>query len=226
MLAETIKTFLRNDDFTEAEVFEDPNGVTWEIKAKKTGIGRFLTARMKSFGVIIEGVPNNFKVSFKRNIGKQYLTQGVVGVGLNNAYQAKLMKFIESTVNSLLNSAVNVQTINEQPVEPNKPFYEHREQNYLRSAQENKTQIKHDIDQREDPIEILKMRLVKGEIDQKEYKKLLNLLQSPQVQNDVPLSVMPTSEETQFWSCPQCYGPIEVQDGKEYCRNCNKFMDS
>lgn len=227
ILAETIKTFLRNDDFTEVAIFEDPDGVTWEIKARKTGIGRFLTSRRKTFEVIIEGAPNNFKVSFKRSMGKQYLTQGVVGVGLNNAYQAKLMKFIGSSVNSLLNSAANVPSINEQPIEPDKPFYEYHEQNYLsRSAQENSTQIKPNIDHEDDPLEILKMRLAKGEIDQKQYKQLLKLLQSSQVHDNSPPSVMPTSDETQFWSCPQCYGSIEIQDGKEYCRNCNKFMDS
>lgn len=242
MLTETIKTFLRNDGFSELKISEDPSQTWFEIYARKAGALRTLGGSRKALHVIITGRPNNFKVTLALGEwGKNMavaaagavFTMGILtavgaaGMGLNARFQNKLWKFIESSVNSLLNSATNVPPINEQPMEPDKPFYEYHEQNYLsRPAQEGSTQINPNIDHKDDPLEILKMRLAKGEIDQKQYKQLLKILQSSQIHANSPPSAMPDSNETQFWSCPQCYGPIEIQDGKEYCRNCNKFMDS
>jgi len=226
LLSEEICEFLRNDDFTEIKLIEDPSGILHKIQARKKGVLKTMTGRRKAFHIIIDGTPSDFKVALKGEMGKNYLYGGLVGVGLNARYQKKLWKFIQNTVNMLENS-----NSNSSPISPSKPPLANV-QPLKNNQKSNKKMvgvissgIKNLTGAHDDAISILQKRLATGEIDQNEYYELLNILQPSQKHDFGPITIKDNADdETSFWTCPTCNGPIEEQQGQQYCRKCDTFL--
>jgi len=140
-----------------------------------------MTGRRKAFHIIIDGTPSKFKVALKGEMGKNYFYGGLVGVGLNARYQAKLWKFIQNTVDVLENSNNNSNPISppEPPLDDVQPLENKQKskQEELLGAPSGNKKLREGQD---DAISILQKRLAMGEIDQNEYYELLNILQSSQ----------------------------------------------
>lgn len=226
LLSLKICEFLQSDNFSEIKLIEDPNGVLHKIRARKKGILKTMTGRRKAFHIIIDGTPNEFKVALKGEMGKNYLYGGLVGVGLNARYQKKLWKFIQNTVNLLENS-----NNNSNPILPPKSSLDNIQYlgNKQKSKQEealsapNETQKLRESS--DDAISILQKRLATGDIDKNEYYELLNILQSSQKYDFNSVTIKHNAnDETSFWTCPTCSGPIEEQQGRQYCRKCDTFL--
>ena len=167
---------------------------------------------------MIEGTPNNFKVFLKREMGKNYLYGGLVGVGLNVRYQKKLWKFIENSIEILADSNMT----------PDPPHsYENAINTYVpdKEKSENKISDTKSIQEniQDDPVNILKKRLALGEIDKDEYQELYDILQSSSEQNSSVTIEHQEDNETKFWGCPKCAGLLEDQKGQQYCKACNEF---
>jgi len=226
LLSLKICEFLQNDNFSEIKLIEDPNGVLHKIRARKKGVFKTMTGRRKAFHIIIDGTPNKFKVSFKGEMGKNYLYGGLVGVGLNARYQKKLWKFIQNTVNTLENSNNNSGIISSpvQPLDNVQPLENKQKstQGKVHSAPSGNEKLREGQD---DAISILQKRLATGEIDQNEFYELLNIIQSSQKHDLGSVTIEHNAyDETSFWTCPTCSGPIEEQQGRQYCRKCDTFL--
>jgi len=227
LLSEEICEFLRNDNFTEIKLIEDPNGVLYKIQARKKGVLKTMTGRRKAFHIIIDGTPSKFKVNLKGEMGKNYLYGGLVGVGLNVRYQAKLWKFIQNTVKMLENSNYNSSSIlpSESPLPNVQPLENKQKSKQKKVGGTISSGIKKLRGSQDDAISILQKRLAIGEIDQNEYYELLNIIQSSQ-KHDIHSATIKQNadDETSFWTCPTCDGAIEEQQGRQYCRKCNTFL--
>jgi len=81
-LAEGICDFLGDENFSEVKLFEDADGGSLKIQARKKGAGKLSIGRRKVFHVIIKGIYNNFKVFLKGELGKNFATGGFL-IGLN-----------------------------------------------------------------------------------------------------------------------------------------------
>jgi len=217
-LSEGICNFLEEDNFSEVKLFEDANGTSFKIQARKKGVGKVLTGRRKAFHILIEGIPNNFKVFLKREMGKNYLYGGLVGVGLNVRYQKKLWKFIENSIEILADSNMTSDPPHS---------YGNAINTYVpdKEKSENKISDTKSIQEniQDDPVNILKKRLALGEINKDEYQELHDILQSSSEQNSSVTIEHQEDSETKFWGCPKCSGPLEDQKGQQYCKACNEF---
>ncbi len=39
-----------------------------------------------------------------------------------------------------------------------------------------------------------------------------------------PAKIQTTSEDTQFWTCPNCGRDIQMKDGRQYCSSCKFYL--
>lgn len=158
-LSQDIHNFFRDDDFSDLKIDEDVNGQWFEIQASKTGVKQTLVASRKSLHIIIKGEPNKFQITMitgerGKNYAAAMLIPGfswaglLVGLPLGRRYNKKLWKFIENSIES--NSSKVTADVHKDVVKT--------------------------IDD-EDPIEILKRGLAKGEITPEEFQERMKLLE-------------------------------------------------
>lgn len=116
-LAKELEQFFHEQKFSDVLIEEDPDGKWFDVQAKKGGIGATLSNTRKAIHVLIQGKPERFQVEMTTGEwGKNIALGAIVGYGLtmgissgigmakNIKFKNKLWKYIEDSVDKLLNT--------------------------------------------------------------------------------------------------------------------------
>jgi hypothetical protein len=109
-LAARIEDFLAIDGFDEVKIDKNTTDRWIEIQARKGGAGRAVVASKKAIHVVIAGTSNHFRITqgtgeWGKNIAATFIPfvgwVGLVGLGLNARFNAKLWSFVQQSVMDL-----------------------------------------------------------------------------------------------------------------------------